>query len=240
MYALTMTATTAEKPAELTAMRRATNPVEQLRRAGEAIETATAQIKPRTLRRNAAAVILFRQANAEAMEQGLPPAAWPMQPAAMWRDTIVVSRSLWHKIMEEANPARLSQLRAELDEIMAELRDLPTERANELGRLTRERDKMMRRVARHEAQVRAVEELEAAIAADPAVGRRLLAIAREETAEVRRLELLIPEAMKVRDQTVAELLNGSHGNPPPNSTVAKWARLSTARVAQLRDERIIA
>lgn len=230
MYAPAMTAPTAEKPADLTTVRRATDPVERLRRAAEAIELAEKQMEPRRLRRNAAAVILFRQRQ---------DAAVPMQPAAMWRDTIRVSRSLWHKIMDEANPGRLTELRGELDRQVAELVELPTERAAELPQLVRERDKLVRRVVRHAEQVQAIKELEAEIAADPEVGHRLLAIAREEAEEVRRLELLIEEAMKLRDEVAVPLLNGTHGRPMPNAEVARLAKLSTARVAQLRNARFV-
>lgn len=231
MYAAAMTSmTTAEKPADLTAMRRATNPVEQLRRAAEAIEAAERQLEPRRLRSNAAAVILFRRGQAGPK---------PMQPAAMWRDTIEVSRSLWHKIMVESDPAAAEKVAAELAAKIDEIAELSTDRAAELPQLIRERDKLAHRLGRHRAQVEAIETLQAEIDADPEVGRRLLAIAREDAKEARRLELLIPEAKKVRDELVVQLINGKHGRSPANSDVAKLAKISAARVAQLRKERIL-
>jgi hypothetical protein len=231
MYAAAMTTMIAERPTDLSLVRRATDPRERLRRAAEAIESAERQMESRRLRRNAAAVLLFRYG------QGDPE---PMQPAAMWRDTITVSRSLWHKVMEEADPAKLARLRQELDDNLAELAELPTERASEMTRYLRERDKLARRVARHAAQVQAVADLEAEIPGDSAESRRQLeAIAREEAAEVRRLEALIEEGMKLRDEVAVPLLNGTHGRPMPNAEVARLAKLSTARVAQLRNARFV-
>lgn len=230
MYAATMTTSLAEKPAELTAARRLTDPREKLRRVAETIELADRQMEPRRLRRNAAAIILFRDGQAQKP---------PMQPAAMWRDTLMVSRSLWHKIMDEANEDRLAGLRTELDEKITEIAELPTERASELIVLGRERDRLANLVARSAAQIAAVRELTEEIADDPEVGHRLLAIAREEAAEVRRLEMLIPEAKQMRDALVVPLLNGTHGKPEANADVARMAKLSTARVAQLRGTRLL-
>lgn len=233
MYAAAMTATTAEKPADLASVRRLGDPREKLRRTAQVIEETEREIEPHRLRRNAAAVIMFRRG------QDVGTGEEPMQPAAMWRDTIRVSRSLWHKIMDEADPARIDELSADLHEKLVDIADLPTERAAEIVQLIRERDKVARKLDRHRVQVAAVDALQAEIDADPEVGHRLLAIAREEAATVRRLELLAEEAMKLRDEVAVPLLNGTHGTPMPNAEVARLARLSTARVAQLRNARFL-
>lgn len=233
MYASPMATTIAETPADLSYVRRLADPREKLRLTALVIEKAEKEMEPRRLRRNAAAVIMFR------LGQDVTPPEQPMQPAAMWRDTLMVSRSLWHKIMDEADPATLAQLRAELAEKQVELAQLPTERAAELPKLVREVEKLQRRVTRHAAQVRAVEDLEAEIVDDPEIGHQLLGIAREEAKEVRRLEALVEEAMKLRDELAIGLLNGAHGRPVANAEVARLAKLSTARVAQLRGARFL-
>jgi hypothetical protein len=230
-----MTATVAERPLDLMLVQRATDPKVKLQRAAQLIEQAEAEMEARRLRRNAAAVLLFRRTNAEAIAQGEPVSRWPLQPSSIWRDTIVVSRSLWHKIMGEAEPARVAELAAELDERSMELRQLPDERAAELGVLIREREKLARRLARHQAQVEAVNRLQAELAEHPELD--LLAIARSEAAEVHRLFLLIREAKPIRDQLAHDLMNGVYrelyGNVS-NSETMKLSKLSSARTTQLR------
>jgi hypothetical protein len=243
MYAATMTSTTAEKPVEkpldLTLVQRATDPKEKLRRVAELIETAETQMEIHRLRRNAAAVVLYRRTNAEAAAEGLPSTSWPMQPAEMWRDTMRVSRSLWHKVADEADPARLGELHEELAALRGEIDELPDERAAELGRLIRERDKLARKLARHQVQVQAIDELQAELAVDP--GLDLLAIARAESAEVRRLEALLVEAKPIRDQLAHDLMNGAYreefGVQLSNAEAMRLSRLSSARTAQLRSLR---
>lgn len=239
MYASPMTTTIAEKPADLAAVRRLSNPREKLRQAAALIQDGARAMEPHRLRRNSAAILIFRQANAKEMAAGLSPAMWPMQPAAMWRDTIDISRSLWHKIMDEANPEKIVQLRAELAELDAEIAGLDTERAAELPQLHRERDKITRAVARRQAQVDAITALQAEIDADPQVGKALLGIARDEAEIVHRFEMQAEEAMRLRDQLAIELINGGHGAPAANAEVARLAKLSTARVAQLRNTRFV-
>lgn len=231
-----MTAATAGKPLDLFEVHAAVDPKQKLQRCRDLIQAAEEQLAARRLRRNAAAVVLFRRANAEAVAAGLPPEKRPMQPAAMWRDTMDVSRRLWHDIVEESDPDRLATLLKEMADAQAEIDTLPAERAAELGRLTRERDKLARRVARHAAQVKAIRELEVELADHPELD--LLAVAREESAASHRLEALIAEARPIRNQLAHDLMNGVYrklyGREVSNAEVMRLSGLSSAFTTRLR------
>lgn len=233
MYASAMTTTTAEKPANLGDLTRLQDPRDQLKRAAQVIRESEEAIEPHRLRRNAAAVIIYRNG------QDVGPGEAPMQPAAMWRDTIQVSRSLWRKVTIEASPGKLAETQAELAEKRAEIAELTTDRAAEPPKLVREEAKLAHRVERSTTQIAAIEQMQAEIDADPSIGEQLLTIAREEGEVVRRLELLIDEAKRTRDRIAFELLDGTHGTPPSNIEIGKWAGLSSARVAQLRGARFV-
>lgn len=235
MYAATMTTMTAEKPADLAYIRRLGDPQEKLRLVAELIERTEDEIEPRRLRRNAAAVLLYRRANAEAAAKGRPVEQWPMKPAAMWRDTLDVSRSLWHKIVHEADPEQLAALQAKLAALQTEIRDLPDEQRGQLTRLAREVEKLQRKLARHIDQVKAVDELAGTHGGD--ADDRLLDIARSEAAAVHRMENEIAEAKPMRDELARGLMNGGYGAPVPNAQVARLARRGTAWAAMLRTSR---
>lgn len=229
MYALGMTTATTDKTVDLNSLRRLGNPKERLTRAAAAITTSEREHAQRALRRNAAAVLLFRDG------QTLDP---PMKPAEMWRDTIVVSRSLWHKIADEADPGRLDELtdalQVAVDGIQAADADGD---AVELVRLAREADKIRRKLGRHRAQLGAIDALEAEVAGVADRGGALRQVAKEESVAARALEFLIGDLMKLRDEVAITLMDGTHGEPVSNADVARMTKLSTARVAQLRQLR---
>ncbi len=235
MYSVPMTATI-DRPLDLLAVHRAVDPKEKLRRAADVIVKAEKELERRRLRRNAAAVILFRRTNAEAMAAELPTQQWPMQPVAMYgEDAMDVSRSGWYKILDESDPGRLAELLGELQAATEEIAELPDDRAHEYGRLVREKAKLARLVTRHQVQVEAIGRLEVELVADPGID--LLAVVREKARQVHYLEELLKEAKPIRDLLAYELMNGVYADlydNVTNSEVQKLSQLSSARVAGLR------
>ena len=223
-----MTAATVEKPLSLNSLSRILDPRKQLMRTAATITLAEQEATTRALRRNAAAWLLFR-AKEDAGEA--------IQPAEVWRDLIEVSRSLWHKIRDEANPERITEVGAELAEVQTVIAQ--AEAAGELVdiRTRREEAKLAHKLQRHIAQVQAVDELRDELDSGVVDLGDLRSIARQEAEAVRDLETLIDGAMKLRDRVAIELMDGTHGGPVPNAEIARITGLSTARVAQLRQLR---
>lgn len=219
MYAPAMTAATVEKPLDLAYIRSLSNPERKLAAVTELIRAAEHDVAVRGLRRNAAAVILYLDSQ---------DTEHPIAPKTMWRDTIDVSRSLWHKILDESSYVRQIELSDEVEDLQREIGSLPAERVNELPELAKQLGKVRHRLARVTAQVQAITQLRREAAEQ---GLDLLAIARDEAKAVRQAEADIEEAKPIRDEVAYALMN-RHGMA--NAQVARITGLSTARVAQLR------
>lgn len=161
--------TTAEQLADGAALRAIDDPDDPLQGAimrldatGAMMQRAAELIDENRAIRNAAALQFFAKLP---RERG--------SAALVWRDTIDISRTLWTKIVKEAN-----------------------------GPLSRYPDPR--------------------------------AVAQEAARQIAECERRYEEARPIRDETARALMNGEYGPPMSNAEVARLARLTSARVAQLR------
>lgn len=213
--------------------------------AADVAAQADIQAEPYRMRRNAAAIELFRTSG---------------QPAVrVWHDVIDVSRTLWGRILEQVHPEYLPRLRAEAEGLRARIARAEEEafiskapRPTELGtHLGRDLATIERKIERAETLLATIEELrgeldDAGLAAGPAADEseltgaakarveRLTEIARGAAATVRNYDELGEQAQEVRNQTAIGLMNGTFGYRVTNAEVARLSKLTTARVAQLR------
>lgn len=210
--------TTAAAPLDI--IRSLRNPERKLRAVADLIRDAMHTVEVSGLRSRAAVIILYR--NSQGTDK-------PLLPSALWRETLDVSRSLWYKILKEADPDRIGPLQAQIEELQAEIQKLPGDLDSELPRLAKDLTKLRHRLSRHIAQVEAVRALQAEVAADPDLD--LHKVAREEAAAVREAESVLAEAKPIRDEVGAALMN-RYGMA--NAEVARITGLSSARAHQLR------
>lgn len=122
------------------------------------------------------------------------------------KDALGVSRTLWGRILDLADP-------------VGRHRTLPArkaKRSEELGETIQ--------------QLR----LELAGLTDEDRAARLRELATEKAATVRELVALGEAAAEVRNRTAYGLISRKYGYAPSNAEVARMAKLTTARVAQLR------
>lgn len=122
--------TTTEKLASAEELRAITDPRERLRAAAEVAAAAARQADKHRERRNAAGLQLFQTGGLSA--------------AAVWRDTLGISRSLWTRIVHDptakassyADPASVARREAELtrrfDQLAGEAQRVRDETAREL------------------------------------------------------------------------------------------------------------
>lgn len=192
------------------------DPEQRLAASGEVAVLADERAEPYRLRRNAAAIELFRTSG---------------QPAArVWHDILDISRTMWGRILEQVHPDYIPGLRAQLAEF---------ERRGK----GREAATVQRKIERAEHLLAAIEELRAeldgaGLTTDGPTAKarveRLTEIARTVTAAVRELDELGGEAQAVRNDTARGLMDRRWGYTLRNAEVARKAQLTTARVAQLR------
>lgn len=168
-----------------------TDPEARLKAAGETAERALADADAARLRRDAAAVEMLRV--------GVP-------AVRIWKDTLGVSRTLWGRILDLADPSRRREA-------------LPAKKA-----------KRAEELAATIVALRA----ELADLDDAQLVERLRQYAAENAAAARDLDALSEAAAEVRNRTAYGLISREYGVLLSNAEVARMARLTTARVAQLR------
>lgn len=172
-------------------LREIADPEQRLKAAAETAERALAEAEAVRLRRDAAAVELYRT--------GVP-------AVRVYKDTLGVSRTLWGRILDLADP-------------VGRCRTLPARKAKRSAEL-----------AETIQQIR----LELAGLPDEERIARLRETAKVAAAIVRKREELAAEVAEVRNRTAYGLISREYGYSPSNADVARWARVTTARIAQLR------
>ena len=187
-------------------LRAIADPERRLKAAAEVVERAEAASKAARLRRDAAAIELFRT--------GLP-------AVRVWKDTINVSRTLWGRILDQVDPDYVATLRIELGE------------AEAAGRSTAA---LRRKLARTEELAETIDALRAELAGvtGEELAEALRVIAAQAAEAVRRHDELAEAAVPVRNETAHGLISNEYGYLLSNADVSRMARVTTARVAQLR------